>query len=158
MKRARKASTWSLGAVARSYRTVVILAALIALWVFAAYEWLGLAESSGLLLILALVWAMVQLLVILRDGWRKAMARSLKLFLRCAFGTPFLTTSLSLFVFGGSAYKLANWHPIVTPGFWDYTQMIVRIALTVLLLSAGVSFAFLSLARLHSPQQEVPSA
>ena len=53
---------WSLGVVARSYRTVVVLAALIALWAFAAYEWLGLPESSALLLILAFIWAIVQLL------------------------------------------------------------------------------------------------
>ncbi len=53
MKKAFAAWMWSLGVVARSYRTVVVLAALIALWVFAAYEWLGLpAESSALLLIL----------------------------------------------------------------------------------------------------------
>ena len=62
MKRAFAAWMWSLGVVARSYRTVVVLAALIALWAFAAYEWLGLPESSALLLILAFIWAIVQLL------------------------------------------------------------------------------------------------
>ena len=54
MNRAFAAWIWSLGVVARSYRTVVVLAALIALWVLAAYEWLGLpAESSALLMILS---------------------------------------------------------------------------------------------------------
>ena len=63
MNRAFTAWKWSLGVVARSYRTVVVLAALIALWAFAAYEWLGLpAESSALLMILAFIWAIVQLL------------------------------------------------------------------------------------------------
>ena len=51
-----------MGVVARSYRTVVVLAALIALWALAAYEWLGLpAESSALLMILSFIWAIVQL-------------------------------------------------------------------------------------------------
>ena len=63
MKRAFAAWIWSLGVVARSYLSVIVLAALIALWAFAAYEWLGLpAESSALLLILSLVWAILQLL------------------------------------------------------------------------------------------------
>src|ERR1035438_1137683 len=63
MKRALTAWKWSLGVLARSYRTVVVLAALIALWVFAAYEWLGMpAESSELLMILSAIWAIAQLL------------------------------------------------------------------------------------------------
>src|ERR1039458_6830087 len=63
MKRAFTAWIWSLGVMASSYRTVIALAALIALWAFAAYEWLGMpAESSALLLILSLVWAILQLL------------------------------------------------------------------------------------------------
>ena len=70
MKKAFAAWKWSLGVVARSYRTVVVLAALIALWAFAAYEWLGLPESSALLLILALIWAIAQLLaaVVIVEG------------------------------------------------------------------------------------------
>ena len=52
-----------MGVVARSYRTVFVLAAFIALWALAAYEWLGLpAESSALLMILSFIWAIVQLL------------------------------------------------------------------------------------------------
>ena len=62
MKKAFAAWTWSLGVVTRSYRIVILLASLMALWVFAAYEWLGLAESSALLLILASIWAVVQIL------------------------------------------------------------------------------------------------
>ena len=63
MKKALAAWIWSLSAVGRSYRTVVVLAAVLALWVFGAYEWLGLPESSGLLLMLGLVWAIAQLLI-----------------------------------------------------------------------------------------------
>jgi len=54
---------WSLAVVARGYWTVLALAALVALWAFAAYEWLWLPESSAWLLIFALIWAVVQLLV-----------------------------------------------------------------------------------------------
>jgi hypothetical protein len=263
MKKALIAWAWSLGVVARSYWAVVLLAALVALWVFAAYEWLGLAESSALLLILALVWAIVQALVavvmvggtaagavetvsaagrsfpfqwlwtkgrrtigatlifglvslvpawlcssifdwindhsvevasfltyhtqkpvshilleeiytfiewvlwvvlagflvslflaILRDGWRKALAQTGKLLAGCAVGMAFLTNLLSMLVFGGLAYKLANWHPLVSPGFWDYTQMIVRFSLSLILLAAGVLFASLALSRLQAPAQE----
>ena len=229
MKKAFAAWKWSVGVVARSHRTVVVLAALIALWGYAAYEWLGLAESSALLLILALVWAIVQLLAaavmvggtvagaaeaaategrcfpfkwlwtfgrkkllttllfgliclgfvwlcsavfdwinahavevasfltfhlqkpvsyvligeiyeilenllwiifagfllsffvaLLRAGWRGATKR-VGSCLPDVLSNPFLTSLLSLGVFGGLAYELANWHPVVPPGFWDYT-------------------------------------
>jgi len=263
MKRALAAWMWSLGVIARSYRTVIVLAALIALWVFAAYEWLGLPESSALLLILAFTWAIVQLLAaavvvggmvssaadaaaregrslplrslwavdrkkllntmifclvslalvwlcgavfgwindhsievasfltfhsekavshvpieeiftfiegllwivlggfllsffiaLSRGGWRGAGKQTWKLFAGCAFRTPFLTNLLSVAVFGGIAYELAHWHPMVPPGFWDYTQMIVRFSLTLILISAGVLFWSLSLARLQVPKQD----
>lgn len=261
MKRALTAWIWSLGVVARSYRTVVVLAALMALWVFAAYEWLGLAESSALLLALALVWVLAQtiagiivvggtvagaaevaatagtnfpassvwtkgrkqigttllyclassfvtwicstvfdwvnehsvevasfltfhsqkpfshilleeiytviewllwtvlagflassFIAIFRDGWRRAAVPSGKRLVECAFGTAFLTTLLSVVVFGGLAYELVNWHPMVPPGFWDYSQMIVRFSLALLLLSAGTLFGFLALARSQMPK------
>jgi len=54
---------WSLGVVARSPAVLVALAALAALWGFAAYQWLWLPESSGLLLLLALIWAIAQIAV-----------------------------------------------------------------------------------------------
>ena len=38
---------------------------------------------------------------------------------------------------------------MVPPGFWDYTQMIVRFSLVLILISAGVLFWSLSLARLQ---------
>jgi hypothetical protein len=263
MKRAFAAWMWSLGVVARSYRTVIVLAALIALWAFAAYEWLGLPESSALLLILAFIWAVVQLLaaavivggtvsgaaeaaanegrnVLLRSlwaidrkrllntlifclgslalvwicgtvfgwinehsvevasfltfhsekavshvpieeifnyiegllwtvvggfllsfflalllgGWRDAGKQGWKLLAGYAFRAPFLTNLLSVAVFGGVAYELANWHPMVPPGFWDYTQMIVRFSLVLILISAGVLFWSLSVAHLQAPKQD----
>jgi hypothetical protein len=263
MKRAFAAWKWSLGVVARSYRIVVVLAALIALWAFAAYEWLGLPESSALLLILAFLWAIAQLLAaavivggivsgvaeaagtdgrslplrslwtinrrsflnalifflislllvwicgavfswinehsvevasfltfhsekavshvpieklynfiegllwivlsgflfsffiaLLRTGWRGAAKQSVKLLAACAFRAPFLTNLLSVVVFGGIAYGLANWHPVVPSGFWDYTQMIVRFSLALIFISAGVLFWSLSLACLQVPKQD----
>ena len=263
MKRAFAAWMWSLGVVARSYRVVVVLAALIALWGFSAYQWLGLPESSALLLFLALIWAVVQLLVstvlvtgtvsgagevaaiegsrlplrslwainrknflnalifflisfvlvwvcgavfnwvnehsvevasfltfhsekavshvpieeiydvieallwivlggfllsfflaLLCGGWRGAGAQTRKLLAGCVFGTPFLTNLLSVAVFDGMAYELANWHPIVAPGFWDYLQMIVRFSLALILISAGVLFWSISLARLQLSKQD----
>jgi hypothetical protein len=264
MNRAFAAWIWSLGVVARSYRTVVVLAALIALWVLAAYEWLGLpAESSALLMILSSIWAIVQLLAaaviaggtiagaaetastegvnfplrrlwtmgrkklftalifglmslvlvwlcsavfdwvnghsvevasfltfhsgrpvshvriekiyafieglwwtvfsgfllsffiaLWREGWRSAGKRTAKLLAGCAFRAPFLTNLLSVLVFGGIAYELANWHPVVPAGFWDYTQMGVRFSLVLILISAGVLLWSLSLASLQIPKQE----
>jgi hypothetical protein len=61
---------------------------------------------------------------------------------------------LSVAVFDGMAYELANWHPIVAPGFWDYLQMIVRFSLALILISAGVLFWSISLARLQLSKQD----
>lgn len=265
MQRAFASWMWSLRVVTRSYRTVVVLAALIALWAFAAYEWLGLPESSVLLLILAFIWAIVQLLaavvvitgivsgaaeaavtedrslpltslgtidrkklfltlifcflslvlvwlcssafswinehsvevasfltfhsgrpvshvliekiysfielllwtvfsgfllsffvVLLRGGWRDAGKRTWKLLVGCAFRTPFLTSLLSVAVFGGIAYEIVNWHPKVPAGFWDYTQMIARFSLVLILISVGGLFWSLSLARQQVPKPDSP--
>lgn len=267
MNRAFRVWIWSLGVVARSYWTVMVLAALIALWVLAASEWLGLAESSALLLILTLICAFGQFLAAavivggtvagaleaaatagrsfpalsiwtlgrkkvvpvvicsvaslvfvwlcsaafdwinghsvevasfltfhsqkpvshvfiekiysviemlwwvvfsgfllsfliarLRAGWREAAKQTWRLLGACAFRTPFLTSLLSLAVFGGMAYQIAIWHPLVPPGFWDYTQMMVRMTLALIFISAGVLFWSLSLARLQVPQPESPQA
>jgi hypothetical protein len=265
MKRAFAAWMWSLGVVARSYRTVVAFAAFIALYVFLIYEGLGVPESSALLLILTVAWATAQLLAaavivggtvsgaaeaaatggprlplmlpwlsgrrklpnalifylvscvlvwvlggifdwinnhsievasfltlhfekpishvpiekiynvvegvlwiilsgfllsffiaLMRNGWRVALKQAGGLLAPCAFRTPFLTSLLSVVVFGGAAYELMNWHPVVPPGFWDYMQMIVRFSLILILLAAGWLFWLLSLARLQNPKQESP--
>jgi hypothetical protein len=265
MKTAITTWKWSLGVVARSYRAVVLLAMIIALWAFGAYEWLGLpAESSALLMIIAIIWALVQLLiaatviggtiaaagdaaaaetrifplgamwtqgrtkvgatvafsllsfvflwicgtvfdwvkshavevasfltfhsekpishvlleniaggleyllwivvsgfllsifiVLFRTGWRLVRERWGKILAACTFRTPFLTSFLSVAVFGGLANKLANWQLTVPPGFWDYTQVVARFSLASLIASAGVLFWLLSLARLlQSPSQQ----
>ncbi len=62
--------------------------------IYDVIEWLlvdGLAAGSSLSLFIAL----------LRDGWRRAAEQSGKLLAGCAFGTPFLTSLLSVVVFGG---------------------------------------------------------
>lgn len=252
--------------VARSYGMLLALAAFVALWAFAAYAWLGLPESSGWLLILALIWAIVQLgaavvivcgsvsaaaevaaidgehlpvrmlrvkdraqilralivslvscvlglglggifgwinhhslevasfltfhserpvsyvlieqifrvieglmwivlsgfllsflMTLLRTGWGETRRRAWKLLAGCAFRTPFWTSLLSVAVFGGLAYELANWHPIFPPGFWDYTQVIIRWFFVLILLAAGWSFWLLSLAGLLFPRPSTPS-
>jgi len=293
MNRTLTAWNWSLGVVARSYRTVVVLAAFIALWLWAGYAWVGLPESSVLLLILALFWAVAQVLAavvvmggtvagaaelvarsvdstvrvssisssekpqtadptvyatcgvpryqlgsvwtlgrkrlksslvfclaglvgvwlcgavfswvnshsvevasfltfhlqkpisyvvidktfvyiewvlwavlggfllsfylaIRREGWRGAAKQTWRLLRSCSFGTSFLTNLLSVVVFGGIAYELAMWHPKAPPGFWDYTQMIARLSLALVLISASILFWSLSLAGLTIPNSKPP--
>ena len=63
MKNAIATWKWSLGVVARSPAALVTLAAVAALWGFGAYQWLWLPESSGLLLLLALIWAIAQVAI-----------------------------------------------------------------------------------------------
>jgi hypothetical protein len=267
MKRAFAAWMWSLAVVARSYWTVLALAALIALWNWAAYEWLGLPESSLWLLILAVLWAVVQLLAVvvimggcisgatevaatdgvklpiralwlkdrpkllntiavclgsliavllwqavfawinnhsievasyltfhvekpvshviierifvviegllwialsgfllsflitlLRNGWAGTLKQIWKLLAGCLYRTQFLTSLLSVVVFSGAAYLLVNWHPRVSVGFWDYTQVVTRFSLALVLRVAGGLFWVLSLARLYFPKQDPPQA
>lgn len=63
MKNAIATWKWSLGVMVRGPLVLVSLAALAALWGFGAYQWLWLPESSGLLLLLALIWGIAQIAV-----------------------------------------------------------------------------------------------
>lgn len=63
MKKTLDAWLWSLGLVARSPVSILALGVLTALWVLAADQWLGLQESSGVMLLISFVWAMVQTLI-----------------------------------------------------------------------------------------------
>jgi len=63
MKKAVTAWVWSLSVLTRSAWALLAMTAVITLWAFAAYEWLGLPESSVLLLFVALVWLLLQVLV-----------------------------------------------------------------------------------------------
>jgi hypothetical protein len=262
MKRGVQAWTWALAVLARSPVLLLALAVLVVAWGFAAYHWLGLAESSALLILLAVIWGLTQmavavivlagvasgagaagarkarslklsslaafnrsllirtallaaialllvlilvqifswsedlalriaslltfiaekayspivvgkilwvieaalwvmlaeflsslLMVLLRGGWKEAWRERRHLLADCCCKIPFLTGILSLVVFGGLAYLLVTWHPTVTPGFWDYAQLALRMGSALLLLVIGWLFLMLSLARLTLPPE-----
>lgn len=257
MKRTLETWKWSLAAVTRAWVALVALAALSALWAYAAYQWLGLPESSLLLLLLALVWAVAQIFVavsvlagvaasaaetsqpggaapgrlvfmtfkgnllsktsavvlvaalvvlalsqlfnwvnshsievasfftfhaqkpvshvviekifwvveslvwiatvglflsflinLLRSGLAKAWREAGRTFAECFWKGAFVTGVVAVPMFGGFSYLLATWHPNVTPGFLDYSQMILRMAGALISLGAGTLFWIFSLARL----------
>jgi hypothetical protein len=106
-------------------------------WTIEALIWIALA---GFLL--------TSLIIGLRAGWSESWRRAGRTLLNCCFRAPFLSGLLSVGVTGGVTTLLANWHPLVFPGFWDYTQLTIRIVSCVLLLSLGWLFWILSLARL----------
>jgi hypothetical protein len=90
------------------------------------------------------------LVVLLRSGWQEARRRIGKVLLAGCFGIPFWTGLLSVVLLGGSAHLLANWRPRVPAGFWDYSQLALRVALVLILLAAGWLFWLLCLGRCHS--------
>jgi hypothetical protein len=63
MKKTLDAWLWSLGLVARSPVSILALGVLSALWALAAEQWLGLQESSGVMLLLSLTWVLAQTLI-----------------------------------------------------------------------------------------------
>jgi hypothetical protein len=90
-------------------------------------------------------------LVMFSTSWQHVRRQLGKVLLSGCFKIPFLTGFLSVIVFVGSAYAIANWRPKLPIGFWDYAQVSVRIGLVLILLAAGWLFWLLSLARLNSP-------
>jgi hypothetical protein len=70
----------------------------------------------------------------------------------------FVTGVLSACVFGGLAWRLATWHPIVKAGGWDYAQLGIRTGATLLLLALGWLFWTLALARLALTPVTEPAA
>jgi hypothetical protein len=260
MKKAFEVWGWSATVLAHSLSLLVVFAAFLGLWALAAYEWLSIPESSVLVLMLSLAWAIAQvlaaaaaltgtfssavqvadantqalslvflirfgrkhfaesflwliaasaiglalaeifdwinqhslevasfitfhfekpesyliigkcitviegliwiavagsllgfLMVLFRSGWRHACHQFREVLLASCFGIPFLMGFLSVAVFGSLAYLLANWRPMVPAGFWDYSQLALRVALVLTLLAAGWLFWLLCLARLNSP-------
>jgi hypothetical protein len=63
MKKTFAAWLWSLGLVARSPVSILALGVLSALWALAADRWLGLQESSGVMLAISFLWALAQTLI-----------------------------------------------------------------------------------------------
>ena len=51
--------SWSVSVLARSPLYLLVVAALLAVWGWAGYEWLWLPESSAFVLLLALVWLLL---------------------------------------------------------------------------------------------------
>ena len=252
----------SLALLARSPLYILALAAIAGLWGWAGYAWLGLPESSGLVLLLALLWilALAALLIAalagtvssvyaaasearghlsLRRvlsfarfgitvlfalaalvgiyllaalfGWVNGLALPVASFLtfhsqqavsykligeilwvaealiwvmaagalmkwmilvssprlpagavsaRVAqfYWMTLATGILAAGVFGGSAWLLATWRPLVSPGAWDYTQLLVRNILALLLLTLGWLFWASSLVRLTVSRLQEPGA
>jgi len=251
---------WSVGILARSPLYVLVVAALLAAWGVAAYEWLWLPESSALVLLLTVVWMLALaaiavavlalttaaasaaaigveqrlrlrtslrfgrrrfawvlatvtiafllavagaflfgwlndhalnaasfltlhlrkpvsyllvgqifwtlealfwialggcllrwLLAISKTGWKLRKHPSTNAPVRPTRIVSFLTGLLSACVFGGLAWLVATWHPLVKPGFWDYTQLAIRVGAALLVVSFGWLFWMLALARLVFP-------
>lgn len=88
------------------------------------------------------------LVILLRAGWRDAWRQGARTLANCFWRSSFLTSLLSVAVFGGLSYLLALWHPKVSRGSWDYAQMILRLGGALVLLVVGWFFWLLSLARL----------
>lgn len=248
---------WSLAVTARSPLAILALAAVAALWMFGAYQWLWLSESSLWVLLLALVWVIIQiqvlvgvltgaalggsqaanaaashlclrallrfdrrqfvrcfvmlvacsllvalvaqlfawvnahalevasfltfrseyaisqhtiegiwwwvalvlwsglagllwyfLLDVLSAGWRTAFHQLAHAVASCCLGACLLTSLVTVLVFGGLADLLIGWHPKASAGFWDFTQMIFRLGISLILLVAGWLFWTLALARM----------
>jgi len=248
---------WSLAVTARSPVEMLVLAAVAALWMWGAYQWLWLPESSIWVLLLALVWAFIQiqvlvgvlagvalgsteaaqtgashlrlralfkfdrrqfvrcfvmlvvalllamivarlfdwvnahalevasflsfrserpvsphtiesiwwwialvlwsglggllwyfLLNVLSAGWREVWRQLGHTVRSCCLGACLLTSLVTVLIFGGLANLLVGWHPKVGPGFWDYTQVILRFGVSLILLAAGFLFWTLALARM----------
>jgi hypothetical protein len=90
-------------------------------------------------------------LIVHAAGWRAAGRRALRTLANCCWRAPFLTSLLSLAVFGSLAWLLSTWHPKAPAGFWDYAQMLVRMGISLVLIVGGWLFWTLSLARFNSP-------
>lgn len=116
-------------------------------WTLEALLWIGLAGTSLSLL-----------LILLHSDWQETWRRSGRVFRNCCFRLPFLTGLISVAVFGGLAYLLVAWHPKVTPGFWDYLQMLLRLGAALLLIVVGGLFWLVALARLSLPSSENSSS
>lgn len=74
----------------------------------------------------------------------------------------FLTGVLSSIVFGGLAWLLATWNPVVQAGGWDYAQLVLRNGAALLLLTVGwlfwaLTLSWVALSPLTEPAASPPS-
>ncbi len=100
------------------------------------------------------------LIALQREGWRGAFRLIPRLIANCCWRSSFLTSLVSLLVFGGVAYGLVTWHPKVTPGYMDFAQVIVRNAVALAVAVAGWAFWVLSLTRQgqRAPSSPAPTS
>lgn len=102
----------------------------------------------------ALIWIflagffMTWLLVLSNPPQPAASRRARETLSRSVSLPVFLTGLLSAVAFGGLAWLLATWHPVVKVGGWDYAQFVIRNGVALLLLTLGWLFWVLALARL----------
>ena len=106
-------------------------------WLIALVLWIGIA---------GLLWYF--LLHALFTGWREAWRELGHAVRSCCLGACLLTSLVTVLVFDGLAELLVGWHPKVSPGFWDYTQVVLRFGVSLILLVAGWLFWTLTLARM----------
>ncbi|MEJ2010124.1 MAG: hypothetical protein P8Z30_18545 [Acidobacteriota bacterium] len=118
--------------------------------------------SNILWVIEALVWIVfagfvMTWLLVFSNPPRPASTRNTSKMLAGSISlSVFLTGLLSAVVFGGLAWLLATWHPVVKAGGWDYAQLVVRNGAALLLLTLGWLFWGLALARLMEPAELPP--
>jgi len=107
------------------------------------------------LILWTVVWGFLLtfLIILLRSGWQEELRQSKRAFKNNFGRASFFTLLAGVAIFGGGSYLLVNWHPVVRPGYWDYTQAALRLGVGLLLLAAGWFFALLSLAKLN-PRQD----
>ena len=108
------------------------------LWVIEALLWIAV---GGML--------MIWFLGLLDAGWKHAGKSRIHRPARRVRLLAFLTSLVATVLFGGGAWQVAAWHPLVKPGFWDYTQLAIRAGAALILISFGWLFWTLSLARLR---------
>ena len=87
------------------------------------------------------------LVKLIREGWLAALRSVPRLAANSCWRAPFLTSLISLLVFGGLACLLINWHPTAPPGFLDFSQVILRNGMALVLTVAGWLFWLLALSR-----------
>jgi hypothetical protein len=116
-------------------------------WVIEALFWISFAGFS-------MTWLLAL------SGPKESVAPQTKSpMLASSFGLPvFLTGLVSAIVFGGLAWLVATWHPVVKAGGWDYAQLTIRMGTALLLVTLGWLFWSLALAYLALPSLMEPAA
>jgi hypothetical protein len=110
------------------------------------FEWI-----ENVLLLVVAGFLIAFLLTLIRHGWREAVRAAPRLLANACWRVHFLTGLVSVLVFGGLAYLLVTWHLAAPSGFLDFSQVIFRNGLALILAVGGWLFWLLSIARLSFP-------